>query len=89
MMAKTIIDFWADWCGPCKVIAPVLDMVEAAGNVTVTRYDTETQEGGEKALKLLVSSLPTVILMEDGREVGRLTGASGETLMGIKWFAGL
>jgi thioredoxin-like negative regulator of GroEL len=88
-MAKTIIDFWADWCMPCRTIGAVLDDVGRAGQVTVKRHDTGTPEGEALALKLLVSSLPHVILREDGREDVILRGSSPANVDVIRRFAGL
>ena len=61
-----LIDFWADWCGPCKVIAPLIDEVasEYAGRLTVMKLDLE--KNPNTAQKFGVRSIPTLMLFKDG-----------------------
>ncbi len=69
-----LIDFYATWCGPCKMMAPTLDKVasEMNGSVTVAKLDVD--EGQAVARQFQVSSIPTLVLFKDGKEVGRLVG---------------
>jgi thioredoxin 1 len=69
-----LVDFWADWCGPCKMLAPVIEELaeEYAESVTVAKLDTDAQ--GEIAAALGIQSIPTVIIFRDGAETARLVG---------------
>lgn len=70
-----LVDFYADWCGPCKMMAPVLDDVarEQAGKVLVTKLDTDRNP--TMAVRFSIRGIPTMILFHRGQEVGRQTGA--------------
>jgi thioredoxin 1 len=70
-----LVDFWATWCGPCKMIAPVLEEVasEQAGRLKVAKLDVDAN--GQTAMRYHVQSIPTMILFRDGQEVTRLIGA--------------
>ena len=70
-----LIDFWAEWCMPCKMIAPVLAEIseEYAGRLKVGKLDVDAE--GEIAMKYGVQSIPTLILLKGGEEVGRKVGA--------------
>ena len=70
-----LVDFYADWCGPCKIMAPVLDDIarRQAGAVLVTKLDTEKNPATQ--LRFGVRGIPTLILFRNGKEVGRRVGA--------------
>jgi len=70
-----LVDFWATWCGPCKMIAPVLEELasEQAGRLKVAKLDVDIN--GQTAMRYHVQSIPTMILFRDGQEVTRLIGA--------------
>ncbi len=70
-----LIDFWAEWCMPCKMIAPVLAEIsdEYAGRLKVGKLDVDSE--GDLAMKFSVQSIPTLILIKGGEEVGRKVGA--------------
>src|SRR5690606_20233174 len=70
-----LVDFYADWCGPCKVMAPVLDDVarERAGEVLVAKLDTDRNQA--TASRFGIRGIPTVIVFHGGREVAREVGA--------------
>jgi thioredoxin 2 len=70
-----LVDFYADWCGPCKIMAPVLDAVAQAraGSILVAKVDTDRNPG--VARRFQIASIPTLILFRGGREVARELGA--------------
>ena len=67
---KILVDFFANWCGPCKMLAPVLEKVES--NVKVIKVDTDEYE--DLAREYGVMSIPTLVLLENGKEVKRNIG---------------
>lgn len=70
-----VVDFWADWCKPCKVIAPVLEELanEYAGKVKIARLNAD--ENRATALRFGVKSLPSQVIFANGGEVDRVSGA--------------
>jgi thioredoxin 1 len=69
-----LVDFWAPWCGPCKMLAPVLDELanEYFGKVTVVKVNTD--ECPEVAARYGIQSIPTVILFKNGKLIGKEIG---------------
>lgn len=70
-----LADFWAEWCGPCKIIAPILEEIgeEYDGQLKIAKVDVD--ENGETAKRYGVKSIPTLILFANGQLVERLVGA--------------
>jgi thioredoxin 1 len=70
----TVVDFWAVWCGPCKMIAPVLEEIsqEYDGQLQVAKLDVD--HNNESAFKYGVMSIPTLILFKDGQPAERIVG---------------
>lgn len=70
-----IVDFYADWCGPCKIMAPILDDVarERMGSVLVTKLNTD--HNPRASAQYGIRGIPTLILFRDGKEFARQTGA--------------
>lgn len=73
-----VVDFWAEWCGPCKMIAPILGEIasEKAGQVTIAKLNVD--EHGDIAQRYGVMSIPTLLVFKDGEIVKRLVGAKGK-----------
>ena len=68
-----LVDFWATWCGPCKMIAPYVEQVaEEYPHITVGKIDVDVQT--PLAIQFGVSSIPTLVVMENGQEVARALG---------------
>ncbi len=76
-----LVDFWATWCGPCKMVAPVLEeiAVERASQLTVAKLDVDANP--ETARDFQVVSIPTMILFKDGQAVKRIVGAKGKAAL--------
>ena len=70
----TVVDFWAVWCGPCKMIAPALEQIAAEydGQLQVAKLDVD--HNNETAMRYGVMSIPTLILFKDGEPVERIIG---------------
>ena len=73
-----VVDFWAEWCGPCKMIAPILDEIasEHAGKLSVAKLNVD--ESPDIARRFDVMSIPTLIVFKDGEAQKRLVGAKGK-----------
>ena len=71
-----LVDFWADWCGPCKMIAPALEEIseELAGKVTIAKMDI--MENTKIAGELGVQSIPLMVLFKGGKQVAQKLGAA-------------
>ena len=71
-----LVDFWADWCGPCKMIAPALEEIsdELADSVTIAKVDI--MENTDVAAQFGVQSIPLMILFKDGKPVAQKLGAA-------------
>ena len=68
-----LVDFWAEWCGPCKKMSPILDEIENQFNLPVGKLNVD--ENPEKTLEYQVSSIPTMVLFKDGQPVHKIIGA--------------
>jgi thioredoxin 1 len=73
-----VVDFWAEWCGPCKMIAPILDEIatEQAGKVIIAKLNVD--DNPEIARRFDVMSIPTLIVFKDGEPAKRMIGAKGK-----------
>lgn len=77
----SLVDFWAAWCMPCKMMAPVINDVahEAAGKAKICKLDI--QEFQDMATKHSVRSIPTMILFKDGKEINRFVGVKSKDFL--------
>jgi thioredoxin 1 len=69
-----VIDFWATWCGPCKLMNPILEEVEKENPyLTITRVDIDSDK--DMVEQYNIQSVPTYVILKDGKEVDRIIGA--------------
>lgn len=71
-----VIDFWATWCGPCRMVAPIIDELaeEYEGKVVIGKCDVE--EGDDVAAQYMVRNVPTIVFLKDGKQVDKHVGAA-------------
>ena len=76
-----IVDFWAPWCGPCRMVAPILDKIakEMAGSVVVAKVNTD--ENPDWATRFGVQGIPTMLFVANGKLVHRQVGAMPEGIL--------
>lgn len=70
----TLVDFHANWCGPCRTLAPVLEQVakDVEGKAVIAKIDIDNEQ--KTAAHFQITSVPTMILFKNGKEMGRLVG---------------
>ena len=69
-----LVDFWAPWCGPCRLVSPVVESIGDAHGDKIGVAKLNTDENQELAMRYSIFSIPTLILFKDGREATRLVG---------------
>ena len=80
----TMVDFWAPWCGPCRMIAPVIEELaeDFDGKATIAKVNTDEQQ--DVAVKYGIRSIPTILFFKDGEMVDQMVGASGKEVFADK-----
>ena len=69
-----LVDFWAPWCGPCRLVSPVVEAIGQAHPEKLATAKVNTDENQHLAMRYSIFSIPTLIVFKDGREAGRLVG---------------
>jgi thioredoxin 1 len=74
----SMVDFWAPWCGPCRMLAPVIDELatDFEGKANICKVNTDEQQ--DLAVKFGVRSIPTIVFMKDGEVVDQMVGAASK-----------
>ena len=73
-----LVDFWAEWCGPCRMVGPALEQLSDTMNGKVKIAKLNVDENQEIAMKYGIKSIPSLLLFKEGREIGRTIGAASQ-----------
>ena len=86
----SLIDFWATWCGPCRMMAPVMESADAELGSAIHFTKIDVDELPDIAADFDIMSIPTIVILENGEEITRLTGAMSaeEFISQLKSIAG-
>ena len=76
-----LVDFWAPWCGPCRMQTPILEKLASSGDVNATIVKINTDESPSIAQRFGIQSIPTLIIFRDGQEAERMVGVQPENVL--------
>jgi thioredoxin 1 len=76
-----LVDFWAPWCGPCRMVAPIVEELSAEYEGKMTFAKMNTDENGEVPRQYQILGIPTLIIFKDGEEAARIVGARGKNAL--------
>ena len=76
-----LVDFWAPWCGPCKMLGPIVEEIAAEYGEKVKVCKLNTDDNPEAAAKFKISAIPSVLFFKDGKQVGELVGLQSKEEM--------
>jgi thioredoxin 1 len=76
-----LVDFWATWCGPCKMVAPVLEEIAGENSAKITVAKLDVDQNPNVARDFQIMSIPTMILFEDGKPTKTIVGAKGKAAL--------
>lgn len=85
--APVIVDFWAEWCGPCRMVAPILEEVSGEMGEKVRIVKLNVDENPQTASKYGIMSIPTLLLFKDGKIASRQVGAAPKAKL-VQWING-
>ncbi|KAB2867579.1 MAG: thioredoxin [Bacteroidales bacterium] len=75
-----VVDFWAPWCAPCKMMAPILnDIAESEPDITIAKLNVDNQQ--QLAAKFAIRGIPTMVIFKNGKEVKRFTGVKTKSVI--------
>lgn len=75
-----VVDFWAEWCGPCKMIGPVIDQL-ASEETDIVIGKLNVDGNAESSIRFMVSSIPTIIFFKNGNEIKRIKGVTSKSAL--------
>ncbi len=80
----TLVDFWAPWCGPCRMIAPIIEELaeDFDGKATIAKVNTDEEQ--DIAIQYGIRSIPTLLVFKDGELVDQMVGAAGKEALADK-----
>ena len=76
-----IVDFWATWCGPCRMLSPLLDEIEEEMSDKITVVKVNVDDADEIAMRYRIMSIPTLVFFKDGKMVDRTVGAMPKSVL--------
>ncbi|MFG1343752.1 thioredoxin [Xanthobacter autotrophicus DSM 431] len=85
--APVIVDFWAEWCGPCRMVAPILEEVSGEMGEKIRIVKLNVDENPATASKYGIMSIPTLLLFKDGKIASRQVGAAPKAKL-VQWING-